>query len=108
MTLVGPASRAGPRCREPSGTRSPQAPLGSPDLPEARPEYLEPLDHRVAGDGEVDLGTGDAGDGHADDPPVAVHDRPPGVARVHAAVDLDAHQFAPRAPPQAGHRGLAD
>ena len=51
----------------------------------------------LAGDGEVDLGGLDAGDGHADDLPAGVDHRPARVTRVHAAVDLDLGQPAGRA-----------
>ena len=44
----------------------------------------------LAGDGEVDLRTDDAGDRHADHVAVLVNDGTAGVAGVHAALDLDA------------------
>ncbi len=54
-----------------------------------------------ARDGEIDLGLRDDGNRHADNLPLGVDHRPARVARVHAAVDLDALQDARFVAPKA-------
>src|SRR5205814_950144 len=62
----------------------------------------------LAGDGVGDRGADDAGDGNADDVALHVDDRTARVARVHAAVDLDAVELAELVLGQARDAALTD